>query len=186
MLPAPIKAILVSDRIVSLITPTRSVTCPLCTPRSSPPLYPPPVPRRASGREGVRAAPSFRAGPGHRKSGELGRLRQRWPTTEPPPPNSQSDYFFKAHRFIVAGEYAKTGVATLVHCSAGRSRSASLVIAFLMISRRIGVADAYSIVNSKRSIAPSGLGRRGSAVKTPPLTHPPQKRHRLREAARDT
>ena len=44
------------------------------------------------------------------------------------------------------------GTATLVHCSAGRSRSASVVIAYLMISKRVGVKDAYYEVAGKRDI----------------------------------
>mmetsp|Transcript_105349 Transcript_105349/g.304025 ORF Transcript_105349/g.304025 Transcript_105349/m.304025 type:complete len:330 (-) Transcript_105349:643-1632(-) len=47
------------------------------------------------------------------------------------------------------------GTATLVHCSAGRSRSASVVIAYLMISKRVGVKDAYYEVAGKRDIQPN-------------------------------
>lgn len=66
-----------------------------------------------------------------------------------------SDYFMQCHNFITAGAFNKTGTATLVHCSAGRSRSASLLIAYLMISRRTSVREAYYYVAGKRSIQPN-------------------------------
>mmetsp|Transcript_105350 Transcript_105350/g.304028 ORF Transcript_105350/g.304028 Transcript_105350/m.304028 type:complete len:211 (-) Transcript_105350:1026-1658(-) len=65
------------------------------------------------------------------------------------------DFFMKAYKFITASDFDKTGTATLVHCSAGRSRSASVVIAYLMISKRVGVKDAYYEVAGKRDIQPN-------------------------------
>ena len=39
----------------------------------------------------------------------------------------------------------------LIHCSAGVSRSATFVIAFLMIKRKMNLKEAYDLVKSKRS-----------------------------------
>ncbi len=40
-----------------------------------------------------------------------------------------------------------------MHCMAGVSRSASLVIAYIMANSRLSVLDAYSLVNHFRSVA---------------------------------
>ncbi len=50
-----------------------------------------------------------------------------------------------------------TGGRVLVHCMAGVSRSASLVIAYIMAKSRLSMLDAYSLVNHLRSvIEPNG------------------------------
>ncbi len=46
-----------------------------------------------------------------------------------------------------------SGGRVLVHCMAGVSRSASLVIAYIMANSRLSVLDAYSLVNHLRSVA---------------------------------
>ncbi len=46
-----------------------------------------------------------------------------------------------------------TGGRVLVHCMAGVSRSASLVITYIMANSRLSVLDAYSLVNHLRSVA---------------------------------
>lgn len=46
----------------------------------------------------------------------------------------------------------------LVHCQMGKSRSASVVIAFLIKHLRIHAEDAYSLVQSKRPLADPNAG----------------------------
>lgn len=43
----------------------------------------------------------------------------------------------------------------MVHCKVGASRSATIVIAFLMIKRHMTVQEAVRMVRSKREIAPN-------------------------------
>ena len=43
----------------------------------------------------------------------------------------------------------------MVNCKQGASRSATIVLAFLMIKRHMNVADAVRIVRSKREICPN-------------------------------
>ena len=40
----------------------------------------------------------------------------------------------------------------LVHCMAGVSRSATLVIAFLMLTRKLSLNEAFRVVKSRRKI----------------------------------
>lgn len=58
--------------------------------------------------------------------------------------------FFEAANELLDAETRRTNV--LVHCMAGVSRSATLVMAFLMKSRNIGFSEAYALVKSKRKI----------------------------------
>lgn len=46
----------------------------------------------------------------------------------------------------------------LVHCAKGRSRSSSVVAAFLVASRGCGVAQAIEFVQSRRRIAMPNFG----------------------------
>lgn len=58
--------------------------------------------------------------------------------------------FFETANELLVTETRRTNV--LVHCMAGVSRSASLVIAYLMKSRNIGFNEAFGLVKSKRKI----------------------------------
>ena len=51
---------------------------------------------------------------------------------------------------MLAEETQRTNV--LVHCMAGVSRSATLVIAYLMKSRNVSFNEAFAIVKSKRKL----------------------------------
>uniref|UniRef100_A0A8C2X9M9 Dual specificity protein phosphatase n=1 Tax=Cyclopterus lumpus TaxID=8103 RepID=A0A8C2X9M9_CYCLU len=61
-----------------------------------------------------------------------------------------SQYFFSAARFI-----EETLNKLLVHCVMGRSRSASLFLAFLMICENMTVVDAIEHVKRRRRIVPN-------------------------------
>lgn len=62
-----------------------------------------------------------------------------------------SQHFRASSEFIerALGE----GHSVLVHCQQGISRSSTLLIAFLMHSRRMGLAEAYTLVRSARAVA---------------------------------
>ncbi|RUS77048.1 hypothetical protein EGW08_015185 [Elysia chlorotica] len=64
-----------------------------------------------------------------------------------------SRHFDKAVEFIQAG--VGSGGKVFVHCVQGVSRSATLVIAFLMIKRHMTVQDALRLVRSKREVCPN-------------------------------
>lgn len=64
---------------------------------------------------------------------------------------------------LLAEELPRTNV--LVHCMAGVSRSATLVIAFLMRSRAVSFTEAFSLVKSRRKIVPPQAYR---STPTPP------------------
>lgn len=51
-----------------------------------------------------------------------------------------------------------TGGGVLVHCFHGKSRSVSLILAYIMSSIRIGFKEAYDIVRSVRPVASINLG----------------------------
>ena len=55
-------------------------------------------------------------------------------------------YFGECLKFIKGDE------KILVHCAAGASRSATIVIAFLMWDKKMSYKDAYNFAKSKRSI----------------------------------
>ncbi|GFO12758.1 dual specificity protein phosphatase 3 [Plakobranchus ocellatus] len=61
--------------------------------------------------------------------------------------------------FNVAVDFIETGVQSggkvFVHCVQGVSRSATLVLAFLMIKRHMPVQDALRLVRSKREVCPN-------------------------------
>lgn len=46
----------------------------------------------------------------------------------------------------------------LVHCNQGISRSVSLVIAYLMFSKKLNYEESFKFVQSKRSIANPNIG----------------------------
>jgi protein-tyrosine phosphatase len=45
-----------------------------------------------------------------------------------------------------------------VHCYAGRSRSATVVIAWLMRTRHLSMDDAFALVRSKRELVHPNVG----------------------------
>jgi len=62
----------------------------------------------------------------------------------------QFDNFEDAFKFIDSAKASKGKV--LVHCMRGRSRSASVVIGYLMVRERMSLKDAYLHVKQKRPI----------------------------------
>jgi protein-tyrosine phosphatase len=58
--------------------------------------------------------------------------------------------FFPTAIELLASETRRTNV--LVHCMAGVSRSATLVIAYFMHSRSLPFKDAFNLVKSRRKI----------------------------------
>ncbi|XP_047206903.1 dual specificity protein phosphatase 13-like [Girardinichthys multiradiatus] len=65
-----------------------------------------------------------------------------------------SQYFKSAADFIHKGLKSKDG-KVLVHCIMGVSRSATLVLAYLMLSHRFSLRDALRHVVKKRAIYPN-------------------------------
>lgn len=55
-------------------------------------------------------------------------------------------------------EALEKGGGVLVYCTDGISRSAAVVIAYLMYSKRKTYSDAYSFVKLKRSVAKPNFG----------------------------
>lgn len=64
--------------------------------------------------------------------------------------------FADATRFI--DECHRNKQRVLVHCAAGISRSASLVIAYFMIHRDMSLEQAYTYVKAKRPVITPNLG----------------------------
>ncbi|XP_074660999.1 dual specificity protein phosphatase 3-like [Tubulanus polymorphus] len=64
-----------------------------------------------------------------------------------------SQYFYEAADFIENA--LRENGKLLVHCREGVSRSATLVIAFLMIKRRVQIRDAVRLVRRGREIYPN-------------------------------
>ncbi|OXB66952.1 hypothetical protein ASZ78_004616 [Callipepla squamata] len=65
-----------------------------------------------------------------------------------------SIYFYPVARYIRAALNSPRG-KVLVHCAMGISRSATLVLAFLMICEDMSLADAIQAVRSHRGICPN-------------------------------
>ncbi|XP_052534210.1 dual specificity protein phosphatase 13-like isoform X2 [Tympanuchus pallidicinctus] len=65
-----------------------------------------------------------------------------------------SIYFYPVARYIRAALNTPRG-KVLVHCAMGISRSATLVLAFLMICEDMSLADAIQAVRSHRGICPN-------------------------------
>jgi protein tyrosine phosphatase len=51
--------------------------------------------------------------------------------------------------------YRDEGMKVLVHCSAGRSRSATVIIAWLISRQGLSFDEAYQLVNNRRDIQPN-------------------------------
>ncbi|KFW87880.1 Dual specificity protein phosphatase 13 isoform B, partial [Phalacrocorax carbo] len=65
-----------------------------------------------------------------------------------------SIHFYPVARYIRAALNSPRG-KVLVHCAMGISRSATLVLAFLMICEDMSLADAIQTVRSHRGICPN-------------------------------
>ncbi|KAM4033394.1 dual specificity phosphatase 29 isoform 3-T3 [Anomaloglossus baeobatrachus] len=65
-----------------------------------------------------------------------------------------SQFFYPAAEFIHMA-LNKSNIKVLVHCAMGRSRSASLVLAYLMIYEKMTVVDAITQVLKHRCILPN-------------------------------
>ncbi|KAJ1694093.1 hypothetical protein LUZ63_010791 [Rhynchospora breviuscula] len=72
------------------------------------------------------------------------------------PETRLEDYFEECINFI--DEAISTGGNVLVHCFAGRSRSVTIVVAYLMKKHRMTREVAFSLVISKRSLAAPNSG----------------------------
>jgi dual specificity MAP kinase phosphatase len=59
------------------------------------------------------------------------------------------DYFLEAHKFI--DEHLSRGENVLVHCQAGVSRSATIVISYIMKITKKSYIDSIDIVRKKRN-----------------------------------
>ncbi|XP_057486234.1 dual specificity protein phosphatase 1-like isoform X1 [Actinidia eriantha] len=62
-----------------------------------------------------------------------------------------AQYFDECFNFIE--EAKRVGGGVLVHCVVGKSRSATIVVAYLMKKHRMSVSKALKLVRSKRPIA---------------------------------
>ncbi|XP_044126681.1 uncharacterized protein LOC122920916 [Bufo gargarizans] len=93
---------------------------------------------------------------------ESGALRyKRLPATD----NSKQDlrqYFEEAFEFIEEAQQEGKGI--LIHCQAGVSRSATVVIAYLMKHTLMTVGDAYKFVKGKRPIISPNLNFMGQLL----------------------
>lgn len=93
--------------------------------------------------------------------------------------------YFEAACGLMQEELPRTNV--LVHCMAGVSRSATLIIAYLMRSQGLPFADAFRLVKRRRKIVrpaerrspptlPSSSSSSDSRPATPPSQRPPPSR----------
>ncbi|XP_050813907.1 dual specificity protein phosphatase 10-like isoform X1 [Gopherus flavomarginatus] len=95
----------------------------------------------------------------HAQSGHL--HYKRLPATD----NSRQDlrqYFEEAFEFIE--EAHERGKGVLIHCQAGVSRSATIVIAYLMKHTLMTMSDAYKYVKGKRPIISPNLNFMGQLL----------------------
>jgi len=67
-----------------------------------------------------------------------------------------SQYFFDIHKVI--SEAVSKNKNIIVHCAAGMSRSATLVIAYLMIENRWHYEEAYNFIKKRRPIIQPNIG----------------------------
>ncbi len=67
-----------------------------------------------------------------------------------------SHYFSESFKFI--DEALASGKAVLVHCLGGKSRSVSVVIAYLMFSKKMSFEDAFVLVKKARRVASPNPG----------------------------
>ena len=62
----------------------------------------------------------------------------------------------------------RDGQGVLVHCLAGRSRSATIVLAYLITRRGMALADAYKFLKAKRPSISPNLGYMGFLLQISP------------------
>eukprot|EP00079_Xenopus_tropicalis_P025451 XP_012818730.1 PREDICTED: dual specificity protein phosphatase 10 [Xenopus tropicalis] len=86
---------------------------------------------------------------------------KRLPATDSNKQNLRQ-YFEEAFEFI--DEAHQCGKALLIHCQAGVSRSATIVIAYLMKHTRMTMTDAYKFVKGKRPIISPNLNFMGQLL----------------------
>jgi protein-tyrosine phosphatase len=67
-----------------------------------------------------------------------------------------SQYFFDIHKTI--NDAVSKNKNIIVHCAAGMSRSATLVIAYLMIENRWKYEETYDFVKKRRPIIDPNIG----------------------------
>ena len=67
-----------------------------------------------------------------------------------------SQHFFDIHKVI--SEAVSNNNNVIVHCAAGMSRSATLVLAYLMIENRWHYKEAYNFVKNRRPIIQPNIG----------------------------
>lgn len=67
-----------------------------------------------------------------------------------------SEHFFDIHKII--SEAVSKNNNIIVHCAAGMSRSATLVLAYLMIENRWQYEEAYNFVKKRRPIIDPNIG----------------------------
>lgn len=67
-----------------------------------------------------------------------------------------SEHFDNAIKFLVEAKNKNSNV--LVHCQLGKSRSVSIVIAYLIKVNRMTYEEAYKFVKEKRKVAFPNLG----------------------------
>lgn len=72
------------------------------------------------------------------------------------PEEKISEHFFKVHDIISKAVSENKNV--VVHCAAGMSRSATLVLAYIMIENRWEYEEAYSYVKKRRELIEPNIG----------------------------
>jgi protein-tyrosine phosphatase len=65
-------------------------------------------------------------------------------------------YFYEVHKFI--SRAIRSGGKVLVHCQAGRSRSSTLVAAYLCIEKKMEVTAAIRFIKQKRPMIDPNVG----------------------------
>jgi dual specificity MAP kinase phosphatase len=80
------------------------------------------------------------------------------------------DFFDEAHAFI--DEAFNKGTAVIVHCDAGVSRSATMIIAYLMRRKKLSPKDAFRHVRSRRPIISPNLGFAEQLIEFEHRLHP--------------
>ena len=73
-----------------------------------------------------------------------------------------NEYFQDAVKFINEARDEKRSV--LVHCHAGISRSATIILAYLMINEKLSLGKAFKYVQSKRKIISPNLNFMGQLM----------------------